>query len=403
MAKPDVQTQLPLAGIRVLDWTRLLPGPWCSQMLADLGADVIKIEQRGIGDPSRHNPPRYKNESVYFQSVNACKRSLTIDLKAPGAKALVQKLIAGTDVLMESFSASVAGKHGIDAEAALKANPKIVHCSISGYGQRGPLSPIPGHDLVVQAATGLLAPSEQPPHMPVFQTADYAAALTACIGILSALRRRDQYGIGAALDIAMFDSMFQLGQIGLASALARVAGSSGEPRMEVWGGNPRYALYPTKDAKTVAVSLLEARYWEKFCKLIGRDDLPQEYEDLSARLSSHGERNETYRQVIADYCLTHTRDEISREMLAHNIPVVPVLTPDEAVGSPHVRARGLVHTTAHPTEGRIAEIRNPLHPSGLVRDRREPAPSLGGDSPDLLASFGLSSAEIKQLMDSRTI
>lgn len=403
MSRQENSTALPLAGVKVLDWTRLLPGPWCSQMLSDLGADVIKVEQRGVGDPSRHNPPRYRQESVYFQSVNGGKKSLTVDLNAKGAKALVARLIAGSDVMLESFSASVAGKHGIDAASARAINPRLVHCSISGYGQTGPLSSIPGHDLVVQAATGLLAPGTQTPAMPGFQAADYAAGLMSVVAILAALRRRDRDGIGATLDIAMFDSMFQLGQIALSSALARAAGADGNPRMEVWGGNPRYAVYPTKDGKTIAVSLLEARYWKKFCDLIGRPDLASGQEAPSARLSSHGARNDDFRTAIANYCLENDRDAIAMAMAACDIPIVPVLTPDEAVTSPHVKARGLVRAAAHPTDGPITELRNPLHPTGLVRQQRDPAPAMGADNKIVLKSFGLSDGEIEALAAAGTI
>jgi CoA:oxalate CoA-transferase len=403
MPAAKAETNLPLAGIRVLDWTRLLPGPWCSQMLGDLGAEVIKVEQRDIGDPSRHNSPNYRKGSVYFHSVNGNKQSLTIDLKASGAAAVVKRLIAGSDVMMESFSASIAAKFGIDGASALKINPKLIHCSISGYGQTGPLSTVPGHDLVVQAATGLLAPGNCAPQMPGFQTADYTAGMMACIGILAALRRRDQSGIGAALDISMFDSMFQLGQIGLGSAMARAAGASGEPVMEVWGGNPRYALYPTRDGKTIAVSLLESRYWRKFCETIGRPDLVPAYEDPSARLSSHGERTELYRKAIADYCMAHNRDDIAREMEKQDIPVIPVLTPDEAVASPHVAARELARKIPHATEGNITELRNPLHLAGLVREQRTPAPAMGADNSDVLQRFGFSQAEIGDLTKAGTI
>ena len=399
--KADVN--LPLAGIRVLDWTRLLPGPWCSQMLGDLGAEVIKVEQRDIGDPSRHNSPNYRKGSVYFHSVNGNKESLTIDLKAPGAAAVVERLIAGSDVMMESFSASVAAKFGIDGASALKINPKLIHCSISGYGQTGPLSTVPGHDLVVQAATGLLAPGNSAPQMPGFQTADYTAGMMAVIGILAALRRRDQSGIGAALDISMFDSMFQLGQIGLGSAMARAAGASGEPVMEVWGGNPRYALYPTRDGKTIAVSLLESRYWRKFCETIVQPDLALAYEDPAARLSSHGERTELYRKAIADYCLAHDRDDIARAMAKQDIPVIPVLTPDEAMASPHVAARELARQVPHAIEGSITELRNPLHLAGLVRQQRTPAPAMGADNSDVLQRFGFSTTEIADLAKAGTI
>jgi crotonobetainyl-CoA:carnitine CoA-transferase CaiB-like acyl-CoA transferase len=398
---PNVR--LPLAGLRVLDWSRLLPGPWCSQMLGDLGAEVIKVEQHSVGDPSRHNAPRYRDGSVYFHSVNGNKQSLTIDLKAPGARALTKRLISASDVMLESFSISVAAKHGIDAAAALRINPKLIHCSITGYGQTGSLSSVPGHDLVVQAATGLLAPGNSRPQMPGFQTADYTAGLMACVGILAALRRRDMDGIGTALDISMFDSMLQLGQIGLGSAMARFAGASGDPAMEVWGGNPRYALYPTRDGKTIAVALLESRYWKKFCAAIGQPELAPEHEDPSARLSSHGERTELYRKAITDYCKAHDRDEIARRMATEDIPLVPVLTPDEALHSPHAAERQLVHTVAHATEGTITELRNPLHPSGLVRTDRTPAPELGADNSAILQRIGFTDAEIADLVKAGSI
>jgi crotonobetainyl-CoA:carnitine CoA-transferase CaiB-like acyl-CoA transferase len=403
MSTTIANVKLPLAGLRVLDWSRLLPGPWCSQMLGDLGAEVIKVEQHSVGDPSRHNAPRYRDGSVYFHSVNGNKQSLTIDLKAPGARALTKRLISVSDVMLESFSISVAAKHGIDAAAALRINPKLIHCSITGYGQTGSLSSVPGHDLVVQAATGLLAPGNSRPQMPGFQTADYTAGLMACVGILAALRRRDMDGIGTALDISMFDSMLQLGQIGLGSAMARFAGASGDPAMEVWGGNPRYALYPTRDGKTIAVALLESRYWKKFCAAIGQPELAPEHEDPSARLSSHGERTEVYRKAITDYCKAHDRDEIARRMAAEDIPLVPVLTPDEALHSPHAAERQLVHTVAHATEGTITELRNPLHPSGLVRTDRTPAPELGADNSAILQRIGFTDAEIADLVKAGSI
>jgi crotonobetainyl-CoA:carnitine CoA-transferase CaiB-like acyl-CoA transferase len=401
---PPDPGHLPLAGIRVLDWTRLLPGPWCSQMLSDLGAEVIKVEHRGVGDVSRHNAPSYRKDSVYFHGVNGGKKSLTIDLTAPRARELTRRLIETSDIMMESFSTSVAGKYGIDAGAALKVNPKLIHCSISGYGQTGPMSPVPGHDLIVQAATGLLAPGATGvPQMPGFQTADYAAGLMACIGILAALRRRDRYGLGAALDISMFDSTFNLGLLGLASAMARAAGATGEPAMEIWGGNPRYALYPTRDGKTVAVSLLELRYWRKFCETIGRPELAAEWEDPADRLSNHGVLTETYRQTIAEYCMTHDRDQIAQAMAKHAIPVVPVLMPDEAVASDHVAQRDLISRVANPVEGATVSLNNPLHASGLARKNRTPAPAMGVDNTAILTDLGFSADDITDFLRSETI
>lgn len=366
--------KLPLDGIRVADFSRLLPGPWCTQMLADLGAEVIKVE-RPDGDPSRHNPPYYTRESVYFCSVNGGKRSLALDLSDPGGRARAHDLIREADVLVESFGRGGAEKLEVDWDRARALNPRLVYCSITGFGQTGALAPVAGHDLAIQAATGLLSLADNP--APAFQAADYAAGSMAVIAILAALRRRDASGEGAYLDVAMFDALFGMGNIGLASALGRLAGGTGTPVMEVWGGNPRYRTYPTRDGKRVAVCLLEAKIWRRFCDVIGRPDLAFDDEDPAARLSDHGGRAEAFQSAIAAYCLAHDRDEIGARMVALALPVIPVLTPDEAVASEHVRSRGLVEEVPHPSEGRTFALRSGLAGTGITRRNRGPAPLVG--------------------------
>jgi crotonobetainyl-CoA:carnitine CoA-transferase CaiB-like acyl-CoA transferase len=362
---------LPLDGIKVADFSRHLPGPWCTQMLGDLGAEVIKVE-RPLGDPSRHNAPLYKSESIYFCSVNGGKQSVVLDLSQSADRAEAHRIIAGVDVMVESFGRGGAERLDVHWDRARALNPKLIYCSITGFGQTGALAPIAGHDLAIQAATGLLSLEDTP--APAFQAADYAAGATATIAILGALRNRDGDGEGAYLDIAMFDSLFGMGNIGLASAIGRLAGGTGTPAMEVWGGNPRYRVYPTRDGKRVAVCLLEAKIWRRFCELIGREDLIFDDEDLGARLSSHGERSSRYFEAIAAYCMGHDRDEIGARMEAMALPVIPVLTPDEAVTSEHVRSRGLVQATEHPTEGRTFSISSGLSASGIARPTRGPAP-----------------------------
>src|SRR5690349_13655320 len=175
MAHRNLHTRLPLTGLRVLDFSRLLPGPWCTQMLGDLGAEVIKIEQPGAGDVSRHNPPSYRESSVYFNSVNRNKRSLSLDLAKPAGRDVAHRLITKADIVVESFRRGVPTKLGIDYDSACKLKPDIIYCSITGFGQNGAYSGIPGHDLVVQAATGLIAAAagNGTATVPGFQAADY--------------------------------------------------------------------------------------------------------------------------------------------------------------------------------------------------------------------------------------
>ena len=268
--------KLPLNGIRVIDFSRLLPGPWATQMLGEMGADVIKVEQPGIGDGSRHSHPRYRESSVYFNAVNGNKRSITLDLTKDQGRAIAHKLLRDADVAVESYRPGMARKLRIDYATLKPLNARLIYCSISGMGQNGPLSHLAGHDLILQGLTGLMGcalDTINPPAVPGFQAADFAGSLYAIIGILAALAQRASSGAGCEIDLSMFDALFSMCIIPLSSAFSEMAGASGEPRMESFGGNPRYATYLSKDGKPVAVTLLETKIWTQFCNHIGRPDL----------------------------------------------------------------------------------------------------------------------------------
>ncbi len=389
------EATLPLSGVRILDFSRLLPGPWCTQLLGDMGAEVVKVEHRESGDPSRHNPPHLRENSAYFASVNANKRSLTLDLRSKQASEVVRRLFGWADVAIESFSVGTARRLGIDYDAARRVNDAIIYCSVSGFGQTGEWAGVPGHDLVVQAASGILSP--HPGHMPQFQAGDYAAASMAVIGILTALRWRDRAGIGSYLDISMFDSLVAMGNIAFGPALSRAGGGTGEPGLHAWGGNPRYNLYKTRDGKSVAVCLLEARLWNDFCAVIGRPDLVSRSEDIADRHSRHGERGEAFNAAISAFCSGLDRDELVALMSRHALPVMAVADADEAVNGTHMRQRGMVRAASHPQDGDILEIGNPLARSGFVRETRLPAPALGCGTDEILHDLGYSIEEVQAL------
>ncbi len=386
---------LPLAGVRIADFSRLLPGPWATQMLADLGADVIKVERPGMGDPSRHNPPRFGSQSAYFLSVNGNKRFLGLAMDKPEGQAVAKRLLGWADVVIESFRGGVAARFGIDEAGARTVNPAIIHCSITGFGQDGPWAHIAGHDLAIQALAGVLEVDGMA--MPSFQAADYAAASMAAIGILAALRRRDRNGQGCHLDLAMHDCLVAMGNISLANGLVQRAGGSGTPGLEVWGGNPRYDIYPTRDGRRVAVCLLEPRFWSGFCAVIGRADLVVAEEGPEHRLSAHGDRSAGYRDAIAGYCLAHDRDEIVGIMNAHALPVVAVHTAEEAVTSGNAAARGLIDEVEHPRDGVVPLLGNPLARSGMTRAASRPAQDLGQDTEEVLAMLDIPPAERDRL------
>jgi len=369
---------LPLEGAKVVDLSRLLPGPWCSQTLGDLGADVIKIEQPDIGDYGRFNPPYYREGGVYFNSVNRNKRSITLDLKRDEDRQVALDLLRDADIVVESYRPGVTEKLGIDYTSLVKINPGVIYCSVTGFGCDGEFAQVPGHDLSIQGAAGILNPGNTPgtPAMPGFQSADYAGATYATIAVLSAYIQRLKTGRGRHLDVALYDSLVVLSNIALASAMARTAGFSGKPELEVWGSNPRYAVYPTRDGKAVTVCLLETRTWERFCKFIGRSDLI--YEETHAdRHTSHGDRANVFRKVIGGLCLAHDRDALVAKMVEADIAICPAYSPDEALASPEAKGRGLVRMVEHPVDGPIPQIVDPLTRAGLTDPQRRLAPRLG--------------------------
>lgn len=396
------QGKLPLSGIRVIDFSRLLPGPWATQMLGEMGAEVIKVEQPGIGDPSRHSGPLYKKNSVYFNAVNANKRSIVLDLSKEQGRAIVHKLLRDVDVAVESFRPGVARKLGMDYATLRALNPRLIYCSISGLGQSGPLSHVAGHDLILQALTGLMGcglEEVNPPQVPGFQSADYAAALYAIIGILAALAQRASSGVGCEIDVGMFDSLFNMCMVALSPVFAGMANGvtegADQARMEVFGSNPRYSTYLSKDGKPVAVTLLETKIWTQFCNHIGRPDLVVHDESPAERLSTHNKHNAAYRKALADYCASYTWAEMMQHMEKTGIAICPVCTPAEAARLEQVKARGLIGQVDDPVEGHIPQLVNPLARAGLARTAHCPAPQLGEHSAEILSGLGYSREEIE--------
>tara|TARA_R110000787_G_scaffold248041_2_gene353596 strand:- start:5703 stop:6938 length:1236 start_codon:yes stop_codon:yes gene_type:complete len=390
---------LPLDGITIIDFSRLLPGPWCTQFLSDLGADVIKVEQIGLGDMSRYNAPRQGSSSVYFELVNGGKRSIELDLGTQDGQRVAHRLISSADVVVESYRPGVTQKLGIAYDDARKTKDDIIFCSITGFGQSGPLAHISGHDLAIQSVAGHMPLGKLDGHtqqVPSFQAADYAGASTACSAILAALLRRDRTGHGAYIDLAMYDSLFSMCNIAMTGAIGASMPNDNGERLEAWGANPRYAVYETKDGRAVAVALLETRLWHAFCEAIGRPELSDPDESPDARHSTHGGRQEQYREAIETYCSTRTRDEIVDTMNRNGVPICPVLSPDEALASENVKERGLIdnHQSG---KGRIVHMVNPLAASGLASAKRPDAPALGADTDGILTDAGFDLEEIERL------
>ncbi len=324
----------PLAGVRVLDFSTRLPGPLASLILADAGADVIKIERSDGGDEARAQEPRFGGDSAVFALLNRGKRSVAIDLKAPGAVGRLVPLIASADVLIEQFRPGVMDRLGLGYESVRELNPRLIYCAISGYGSVGPLSDAAGHDLNYLAESGLLALTADAggaPTLPPGLAADVAGgSYPAVMNIVLALRLRDRTGAGCKLDIAMGDNLFALMPWALAQGWA--TGQWPRPGDErLTGGSPRYQVYRASDDRYLACSPLEDRFWTGFCDAIG---LSGEYRE--GRKDRDDIRREIAR-IIAGQPSEHWMSLFSRLKLPCSI----VRTLQEATDSPHFRSRGV--------------------------------------------------------------
>jgi alpha-methylacyl-CoA racemase len=324
----------PLKGIRVLDFSTLLPGPLATLILAEAGADVIKVERPGRGDEMRSYSPKFGEDSVNFALLNRGKRSLTIDLKAPGAIDRLKPLLESTDVVVEQFRPGVMDRLGLGYEALRALNPRIVYCAITGYGQHGPRAQVAAHDLNYVAESGMLSltkGADGAPVLPAALVADIAGgSYPAVINILLALRERDRSGVGCKLDIAMADNLFTLMYWGIGNGLA--AGEWPRPGGDlVTGGSPRFNIYRTLDGRFLAAAPLEQKFWETFCELL---DVPHALRD-----DEHDPM--ATRAAVAERVKARTAEALQALFKGQDVCCAIATTLEDAMRDPHFAARGL--------------------------------------------------------------
>jgi crotonobetainyl-CoA:carnitine CoA-transferase CaiB-like acyl-CoA transferase len=363
----------PLSGIFIIDFTTLLPGPLATLLLAEAGAEVVKIERPG-GEDMRHFEPRFDGESAMFAQLNRGKKSLVLDLKSAAARDKLMPLIKRADVLVEQFRPGVMARLNLGYDAVKAVNPRLVYCSITGYGQSGPRAGEAGHDLNYIGHTGLLALNPGPPNGPVVPPALIAdiagGTLPAVLNILLALRQRDQTGQGCYLDIAMTDAMFTFASHALATghATGTFPGMGGA---RLTGGSPRYQIYRTKDGQLVCCAALEQRFWEPFTAAIG---LSREFVDDSR------DSNATMAAVAA-IIASRSADEWRPVFASADCCVTIMATLEQALRDPHFLERGLfAHRVAGPSGATIPALPVPI--DAAFRDRPDAIkamPKLSGE------------------------
>lgn len=377
----------PLAGVRILDLTRLLPGPMATLHLADMGADVVKIEDAGAGDYAREMGPMREGTSVFFRLLNRNKRGMRLDLKNPQGREAFLRLAKTADVIVEGFRPGVMAKLGLGYDAVAAINPRIVYCSITGYGQDGPYAERAGHDInyIGYAGVGDQIGTEAAPVVPNFQIADLlGGALTPAMGILAALIDARSAGRGRYVDVAMTDSV-------LAHAIFPLLGSfehekvSGRSCGMLDGGLACYNVYRTRDARYMAVGALERKFWDTLCDILG-------CQDLKERHLARGEEAQAVKARLTEIFATRTQSEWTVVFDGADCCVSPILTIDEALTNEQVRAREMVAAR----DG-LSQFALPVRFSEFSFDIVRAAPKRGEHSDEILREAGYLDAEIEAL------
>lgn len=395
----EVTRPAPLKGRKVLDLSRVLAGPWATMTLGDLGADVIKIERPGTGDDTRHwGPPFAGGEAAYYLCANRNKRSLALDIASFEGQRIVRELAAEADVVVENFRPGALANYGLDYAALRDTNPRIVYCSITGYGHDSPDADRAGYDYVVQAEGGLMAvtgPTEGPPMKVGVAVADLFTGMTAAQAILAALIAADRDGVGQHIDMALLDG--QLAMLANVGSAALVSGR--EPRR--WGNaHPTivpYELFECADAPIV-LAVGNDRQFRVLCeKVIGKPELASD-----ARFAGNADRvtnREMLVPLIAEVLATKAADEWLAALETSGIPAGKVRGVHEALSHPTARARGMVREAAHPTIPGLALIASPLKLSQTPVEWNRAPPLLGEHGDEILRELGRSEEEIARLRD----
>jgi crotonobetainyl-CoA:carnitine CoA-transferase CaiB-like acyl-CoA transferase len=393
---------LPLEGVRVLDLTNVMAGPYCGMVLGDLGADVVKIENFPDGDASRRFDPKVNGESYCFAVLNRNKRSLALDMKDPRGKAVFMKLIAGADIVMENFRPGVVRRLGIDYESLRGANPGLVYASMSGFGQTGPYAKRGGYDIIAQGMSGIMMMTGSPGGRPAkvgIAMNDIASGVTALYGILGAYIGRLRSGQGQYLETSLLEAglAWTPWEFGAWAGAGEIPTATGTRHRR----SAPYQAYRTQDGY-VTVGAGNEKLWQNFCRqVVERPDwLVDPRYALPAERLAHADALE--RDIEAMFASASTAHWVDR-MEAAQVPGGPVYGYDQTLADPHVAARKMVVEVEHPTIGRMKMLGLPIKSTGELTEIRRPAPTLGQHTAQIMAELGYSGNAVGALFEAGVV
>lgn len=376
----------PLAGLKVVDLTRVLAGPYCAMQLGDMGADVVKIERLGHGDDTRsYGPPFINGESAYFMSVNRNKRSVTLNLKDKRGLCILGRLLERADVLVENFRPGQMESFGYGYDTVSKSNPALIYCSISGYGHTGPDSRLPGYDLIIQGEggiTSLTGDADGPPYKVGTSQADIVAGMNAFQGILLALIARGASGRGQKVDISMLDC-----QVSLLTYQAGIYFATGVSPIRAGNRHPTIAPYESFQCEDGYLNLAcgNDSLWRKFCAAVGLENLVEDTRFISN--ADRVQNSEALRALLEPVMASHTTDEWITSLRAVGIPCGRVQSVDEVCDNPQVHARDMIKELEHSKAGAIKVTGVPIKLSETPGDVSTPPPVLGEHTAEVLAQW----------------
>jgi formyl-CoA transferase/CoA:oxalate CoA-transferase len=391
-----------LEGIKVLDLSRALAGPYCTMMLGDMGAAVIKLEMPGTGDDSRSwGPPFVEGESAYFMSVNRNKKSITLNMKSTKSSEIITRMIKQSDVLVENFRPGAMDRLGFGYEQVKEMNPRLIYASISGFGQDGPYRLLPGFDQVLQGMGGLMSITGEaggPPIKVGVAIADISGGMFAAFGVLTALYNREKTGKGQMIDVSLLDS-----QVAWLTYRAGAYFASGEVPQPVGSGHPVIVPYQAFQAKDVYVNIAVGndQLWVKFCKAVGLEKVMDN--PKFATNAKRVENREAIVKIIGDLIVTKNGEEWLKILNDAGVPCGPIYTVDKIFEDPQVLHRGMMKELEHPKAGTIRVTGIPVKLSDTPGEITLPPPFLGQHTREILTELGYSAQDQEKLREENVV
>ncbi|MGH7315660.1 MAG: CaiB/BaiF CoA transferase family protein [Candidatus Rokuibacteriota bacterium] len=396
MNPSPVPSSLSLDGIRVIDLSRVIAGPWCGALLADLGADVIKVEDTGPGDESRTWPPHKDGEAAAYLLFNRNKRGIALDLKTPEAVEVVKRLVKTADVVVENFRTGTMESFGLGYRVLSEINPRLIYCSVSAFGRTGPRKDSPGYEALMQAFSGIMSITGEPGGQPVragVSFLDLTTGILCALGVSNAIIQREKTGLGQRVDGSLLETAVSLlafhaeGYL-LTGAMPRPLGS-GHPSLSP------YRNFKCRDGQWIFIAAANDRFWQKLAKALGLTELAADprFERNQGRVANRAELEGILEATIGAL----DREPLLKRLEEADVPATPVNTVDQVMNDPQTAERGIVQRVTHPKLGEIPVVGTPLHFSRMSPGVRRAAPLRGEHTDTVLADLGYSPDEIKSL------